>query len=1781
MARFLSVLLLLSPLSVLAHMQDIPPVLRPIQPQITMLDAATRKVQITVRATIDSAGDLTLQMRIPHRVSQLQSENATVTLKHSQDDLSAGTAFSQSFVTYLPRNGHFLFNFNYDWEVEGRSKSGNIPIYVVMSAGSLNTRRNYLVPAPTFVKERPTLAHTLPAPKPTDTPVSIKVKIKGKVMYRNPYTDDDEPVAGVKVLLDWDRDNNERTVHVPPGHPTEYPTTNTEGEYEFDFTVSSSPVSASYYRQIRIFAEKKNDATHPTAKKNAPLERYFADFHYVYPAIDEANTFKSTTANIEPEPLVGLILRHALRAREFATKNLKETPPSIAYVINNSASSAFCGSQLFRGCQIYQELPTMRFKSDARSAVIYHEYGHWFEYHILGGQFSYAGTSTGHTFTTFSNDTVAWSEGFASFFAGAGHNYWYARELPSKPEYHKYLNDPWTWEFYDADQRYIPTGGDRKQNEGAVACFLYSLWDGVERRAPGYMGDNDDLTIPGRKILNAVVGRRRSNPQGPLKLNTSIESFRAEIKKQVAAYLHPSIDALYDWMFLSSPPHPARSATATELTVMGDWNSRTLNWIDNTSPAIFTWDFRTWNIENNPEAGFKIYRKVAGDEADYSLSNYRVAGRVAANVTTWTDPIDLDSGTYAYIVTAFNSGGDSAPRVVRNISVTRPSITLTGPSEVEVDEGTTGSLGQYEATSNGTVEWLPLAGDDAGDFTLAQVGTNTNQRSLTFNTVPDYEDPKDEGKNNVYNVTVEVQIQGEANTKLSQPTEITVTDVQDTDRPGTVSFTNADPPRVNAKIVATVTDLDNPQLDSATWSWTLVDGVSGSAPVGNEFTPSISTIGKRVKLTVTYTDDYGTHTLTKTTQEVQASLNVPGAPRNLTATPSEGQVALTWEAAPHNGSPITHYERAHRLVSPTADLSYVSVPGPNDRAQDARSVTVTGLDNDTEYRFFVRAHNGNGSGSPAAKNARTPVVNGSPTVDCPETPSIDEGGSSPWQVTECEASDPDQDRLTWDLEGEQKDYFKVTGTGYTRKLEFKAKPNHEHRETYGVTVKVTDPDGASGKDGIVVSVDDVNEPPSVDCPETPSRNENGDSPWHVADCTASDPDENDRLSWGTSGDQGSYFKFTGSGLTRQMEFTANPNHEHRETYGVTAVVTDKGGLLGTDGITVTVRDVNESPSLTGPSSVTVVERTKKVGTYTASDPDADETLTWSVTPTATFELKEVEDESLKRELHFKGETDHNVKDSYSATVKVVDSGNLSATQSTAISISDVDDPGTITFSPSSPRVGEKVTATLKDKDGGIDEEVWIWRRQDSPPASSASGSSVPDLSSTSTYTTSLLDLDKRLRVDVEYDDNHGQSKTAQATTASVRPNKPGPPKAVVTAISDETVTLSWSAADHNGSPITRYDYHHANRWRKAGDGTARSVSVTGLTNGTEFTFKLKAKNGVGYGPEVTVKDTPADVPGVPPDFTATHGDSSITLSWDEAEGNGAAVTYEVHRMKEGSAVWGPWNSTGQSRTRTDSELDNGTQYNYEVRGSNRAGKGATASASATPSREPSAPKNLTTDRPAIGSVRITWEAADDNGAPITRYQYRRKVGTGNSNWRGWFTVSGGGSARSRTVTGLRDLLRYTWEVRAYNLNGYGATASVVTQPKGLPGGASGSSGESTELDNIGSNEGEPDTPMDDQGPLAKPLAASYEGPRTYPNPFNSSVSFVFALEKEGPVSLKVYNTAGQLVRILEDAPGLSAGWHVRHWHGDDQEGGPVGSGIYLYRLIAGGEARLGKVALIR
>ena len=92
------------------------------------------------------------------------------------------------------------------------------------------------------------------------------------------------------------------------------------------------------------------------------------------------------------------------------------------------------------------------------------------------------------------------------------------------------------------------------------------------------------------------------------------------------------------------------------------------------------------------------------------------------------------------------------------------------------------------------------------------------------------------------------------------------------------------------------------------------------------------------------------------------------------------------------------------------------------------------------------------------------------------------------------------------------------------------------------------------------------------------------------------------------------------------------------------------------------------------------------------------------------------------------------------------------------------------------------------------------------------------------------------------------------------------------------------------------------------------------------------------------------------------------------------------------------------------------------------------------------------------------------------------------------------------------------------------------------------------------------------GPVLLPAA---------PNPFNPRTQIRFRLETAGPVTLRIYDLAGRLVRTLVDGGALEAGLHEVSWEGRSDQGRTLASGLYFPRLQVGDEVRTGRVVLAK
>ncbi len=104
---------------------------------------------------------------------------------------------------------------------------------------------------------------------------------------------------------------------------------------------------------------------------------------------------------------------------------------------------------------------------------------------------------------------------------------------------------------------------------------------------------------------------------------------------------------------------------------------------------------------------------------------------------------------------------------------------------------------------------------------------------------------------------------------------------------------------------------------------------------------------------------------------------------------------------------------------------------------------------------------------------------------------------------------------------------------------------------------------------------------------------------------------------------------------------------------------------------------------------------------------------------------------------------------------------------------------------------------------------------------------------------------------------------------------------------------------------------------------------------------------------------------------------------------------------------------------------------------------------------------------------------------------------------------------------------------------------------------------------------------------ASAVPTQYELLQNYPNPFSANATFGnptteirFALPQAQHVVVKIFNTLGEEIRTLVNAP-YEAGYHRVLWDGKDEHGNPVASGVYLYQMRAGEFAQVRKMSLLR
>lgn len=256
-------------------------------------------------------------------------------------------------------------------------------------------------------------------------------------------------------------------------------------------------------------------------------------------------------------------------------------------------------------------------------------------------------------------------------------------------------------------------------------------------------------------------------------------------------------------------------------------------------------------------------------------------------------------------------------------------------------------------------------------------------------------------------------------------------------------------------------------------------------------------------------------------------------------------------------------------------------------------------------------------------------------------------------------------------------------------------------------------------------------------------------------------------------------------------------------------------------------------------------------------------------------------------------------------------------------------------------------------------------------------------------------------------------------TGSLAPASSAPDAPVIGAAtaSASSASVAFTAPTNDGgAPITNYIVT-SSPGDFTGQGTSSPITVTGLTNGTAYTFTVVAVNSIGTSVASAASNsvTPAAVPSAPTSVVATAGDATASVAFVPGASNGSPITNYTVTSSPGGIT-----ASGTSSPIVVSGLTNGTAYTFTVVATSALGNSVASSASAAVTPVPPVPGVITkfAVKPGNASVLVSWEAPS-SGGPVASYVLQRITTFGSpSTWTDVITLPS--TTLSHNVTGLEN-----------------------------------------------------------------------------------------------------------------------------------------------------------------
>ena len=1025
------------------------------------------------------------------------------------------------------------------------------------------------------------------------------------------------------------------------------------------------------------------------------------------------------------------------------------------------------------------------------------------------------------------------------------------------------------------------------------------------------------------------------------------------------------------------------------------------------------------------------------------------------------------------------------------------------------DENRTSRLYTYRATDpeRSTIAWS-VGGVDRNFFTIDEQG----QLSFSDTSPSNFEQPSDSGRDNVYDVTIEVR--DDVRNTATLPVTVTVRDVNeppDDNRSADFLVSQRTMPptacwRHTAQQIRRILPPSSPagrsqaQTGETSPSTNRVSCGSGTCPdyerpadSGRDNVYSFSvrasdgSLYGYLPVTVTVTDVNEPPSMT-TTSRTDFTVRENGTATIYTfrATDPEGGT-IEWSTAGADSNDFMIEDGALRFAGPP------NFEQPQGRGSDSNQYLVT-----------IQA-------SDDALNSGTLDV--MVTVsDVNEGPEISRTGSAPGSVPENHdpslvlarytATDPEGGTVSrWRTSGTDGGDFTISEEG---ELTLRNVPDYERPadsngdNTYVFTVQVSD-GHVYGSFDETVTVAPVNEPPTITTVSSSAmalrQDENRTSRLYTY--RATDP-ERSTITWSVGGVDRNFFTMDQQGQFSFSE-TSPPNFERPtdsggdNIYDVTIEVTDDGSNTASLPVTVTVRDVNEPPDVTGQQALSFLENhatDRVLATYNATDPEdpSAQITRWSTSGTdgGDFTVDEQGELRFRNVPDYERPADSGKDNSYSFSVRASD-GSLYGYLTVTVTVTDVNEPPTITTVSSSAMVLRQdenrtsrlytyratdperstVTWSVSGVDRNhftIDEQGQFSFSETSPPnfeqPTDSGGDNVYDVTievrddvrntATLPVTVTVRDVNEPPEVSgqrsLTFAENHATDRVL-ATYSAIDPENPS------------SLITRWSLSGTDGGDFTI---------NESGELTFRNVpdyerpADSGKDN--VYNFSVRASDGSLYG-YLPVTVTVTDV-NEPPIIT-TVSSSATTLRQDENR-TSRLYTYRATDPERRTITWsvggvdrnfftidelGQFSFSETSPPNFEQPGDSGRDNVYDVTIEVRDDISNTASLPVTVMvRDVNEPPEITgqqalsfAENHATDSVLATYSATDpeDPSAVITRWSLSGTDG-------GDFTIDEQGELRFRNVpdyerpadSGSNNV--YNFSVRASDGRNYGYLPVTVT-----------------------------------------------------------------------------------------------------------------------------------------